>query len=278
MVVVDAFVHNDTAAVFADQYIAPLAGTDEAMLAAIAYLWITNGTYDTNFVSTHVYGFQQFSDYITGKSDGVAKTPAWAAAICGVDATTITNLANDWASKPTFLYGYGTEGAERRDFACQHSRMELALCSMQGMGVPGRGLGAPASSVTPTGMTRFGSVASVTNPVTQTIRHGNLAEAILTGKSTWTTAERHAYKCEQESYPLAGSSKIHLIAFASGTGSSAGPNQRNNINPKLQAYQDPSIEFIFSVNSWWESTAKFSDVILPAATLGEVDDITTWSQ
>ena len=27
---------------------------------------------------------------------------------------------------------------------------------------------------------------------------------------------------------------------------------------------------------WWESTAKFSDVVLPVATVGEVDDMTTW--
>nr|MDG6907059.1 molybdopterin-dependent oxidoreductase [Nitrososphaerota archaeon] len=281
MIVVDSFVHNDTAALYADQFIAPIPGTDEAMLAAIANVWITNGTYNQSFVSTHVYGFQQFSDYITGKSDGTPKTPQWAAGICGVDATTITNLANTWASNVTFFYGEYPEGAQRRDFACQHARMEIALIAMQGLGMPGRGYGGTFSvgtTVTATGMGRFGSVPSVSNPVAQYIRHNNLAQAILTGSATWTTAERHPYKVEQESYPLAGSSKIHLIAWASGSGANGGINQRQNINPKIQALQDPSIEFTFSNNAWWESTAKFSDVIFPVATVGEVNDMTTWQE
>lgn len=280
MIVVDIY-HNDTAALYADQYIAPIEGTDEAMLAAIAYVWINKGTYNKDFVSTHVYGFQQFSDYITGSSDGTPKTPQWAAAICGVDATTITNLANDWASQPTFLYGEYPEGAQRRDFAAQHSRMEIALCAMQGFGIPGQGFGGDfsvATTVVAEGLPRFGGVPGVANPVTQIIRHNNLAQAILTGSASWTTAERHPYKCEQESYPLPGNSKIHLIAWASGSGSSAGINQRQDINTKIQAVQDPSIEFTFSNNAWWESTAKFSDVILPVATVGEVDDMVTWQE
>ena len=213
MIVVDAFMHNDTAAIFADQYIAPLPGTDEAMLAAIANVWINTGTYNKSWVATHVYGFTQFSNYIMGVSDGIPKTPAWAAAICGVSATVITNLANEWASMPTFLYGYGTEGAERRDFACQHSRMELALCALQGIGIPGQGLGAPAATVTSVNPGSIGALPTVANPVTQIIRHNNLAQAITTGSATWTTAERHNYVCAQESYPQTGSSPIHLIAW-----------------------------------------------------------------
>ena len=142
-IVVDSYRYNQTASVYADQFISPLPGTDEALLAAIAYVWITNNTYNSAFLAKYTYGFQKFSDYITGVADGTPKTPQWAAAICGVDATTITTLAQQWASVPTFLYGWHREGAERRDFACQHSRMEMTLCAMQGIG-PGRGFGIPA--------------------------------------------------------------------------------------------------------------------------------------
>ena len=145
--------------------------------------------------------------------------------------------------------------------------------------MPGIGFGGTFSvgtTVVATGIGRIGSTASVTNPVKQTIRHGALATALSTGAATWTTCSRHANTCEQESYPLAGNSQVHLIAWASGSGSSAGLNQRMNINPKIKALQGSNVEFTFSNNAWWESTAKFSDVILPAATIGEVDDITTW--
>ncbi len=279
VVVVDAFVHNDTAALYADQFISPLPGTDEALLAAIANVWITNGTYNKSWVATHVYGFTQFSNYIMGVSDGIPKTPAWAAAICGVSATVITNLANEWAAVPTFMYGTYPEGAQRREFAGQHFRMQMALLSMQGIGIPGQGFGGTftvGTTVTATGMGSIGAIPSVANPVTQIIRHGALATALSTGTATWTTCSRHSNVCAQESYPLAGNSPIHLIAWGSGSGSSAGLNQRMNINPKIAAIQGSNIEFTFSCNAWWESTAKFSDVILPVATVGEVDDMTTW--
>ena len=88
IIVVDAFAHNDTAALYADQFISPLPGTDEALLAAIAYVWILNGTSNKSWVATHTIGFDSttlpagapakssFSDYILGNSDGIPKTPA----------------------------------------------------------------------------------------------------------------------------------------------------------------------------------------------------------
>ena len=48
------------------------------------------------------------------------------------------------------------------------------------------------------------------------------------------------------------------------------------MNPKLGALQSTQIEFIYCVTSFWEAAPKVSDVILPVATLGEVDDIINW--
>jgi len=147
------------------------------------------------------------------------------------------------------------------------------------LGLPGRGFGGTfsvATTVTATGMGTMGALPSVTNPVTQIIRHGALGDALNNGTATWTTCSRHANVCGQETYPLTGNSQIHLIAWGSGSGSSAGLNQRMDINPKIQGIQTPGIEFTFSCNAWWESTAKFSDVICPVATVGEVEDMTTW--
>ncbi len=102
---------NYGAAVHADKWIPILPNTDAALQLAIAYVWITEGTYDKEYVATHSYGFDKFADYVLGKEDGVAKTPAWAAEKCGVPSRVIKALARDWASKRTTIaHGNGGPG------------------------------------------------------------------------------------------------------------------------------------------------------------------------
>ena len=62
--------YTDTAAVYCDQWIPIVPGTDTAMALAIANVWINEGTYDKNFVDTHTVGFDKFSDYVLGKTAG----------------------------------------------------------------------------------------------------------------------------------------------------------------------------------------------------------------
>ena len=88
---------NYGAAVHADKWIPILPNTDAALHLAIAYVWLTEGTYDKEYIATHSYGFDKFEDYVLGKEDGVPKTPAWAAEKCGVPEWTIKALARDWA-------------------------------------------------------------------------------------------------------------------------------------------------------------------------------------
>ncbi len=69
---------NYGAAVHADKWIPILPNTDAALQLAIAYMWITEGTYDKEYIATHSYGFEKFEDYVLGKEDGMPKTPEWA--------------------------------------------------------------------------------------------------------------------------------------------------------------------------------------------------------
>ena len=65
---------NYGAAVHADKWIPIKPNTDAALSLAIAYCWITEGTYDKDYVATHTYGFDKFVEYVTGKEDGTPKT------------------------------------------------------------------------------------------------------------------------------------------------------------------------------------------------------------
>jgi anaerobic selenocysteine-containing dehydrogenase len=69
---------NYGAAVHADRWIPVKPNTDTALQLAIAYVWITEETYDRDFVATHTFGFDRFREYVLGEEDGTPKTPGWA--------------------------------------------------------------------------------------------------------------------------------------------------------------------------------------------------------
>ncbi|NLO28697.1 MAG: molybdopterin-dependent oxidoreductase, partial [Actinobacteria bacterium] len=75
---------NYAAAIHADKWIPVLPNTDAALQLAVMYVWITEDTYDKEYVKTHTVGFDKMKAYVLGEEDGVPKTPAWASPKCGV--------------------------------------------------------------------------------------------------------------------------------------------------------------------------------------------------
>ncbi|MGB9880306.1 MAG: molybdopterin-dependent oxidoreductase, partial [Anaerolineae bacterium] len=129
---------NYGAAVHADKWIPILPNTDAALQLAIAYVWLTEGTYDQEYVATHTYGFEKFCAYVLGEEDGVPKTPAWAAEKCGIPEWTIKALARDWARKVTSIIHGNGGPAIRGPYSTENARLECMLLGMQGLGKPGR--------------------------------------------------------------------------------------------------------------------------------------------
>ena len=128
---------NYGAAVHADKWIPIVPNTDAALQLAIAYLWLTEGTYDKQYISTHSYGFDKFEDYVLGKKDGIPKTPEWASEKCGVPEWTIKALARDWANKVTSLIHGNAGPGIRGPYSTENARLEVMLLGMSGLGKPG---------------------------------------------------------------------------------------------------------------------------------------------
>jgi anaerobic selenocysteine-containing dehydrogenase len=128
---------NYGAAVHADKWIPIKPNTDAALQLAIANIWITEGTYDREYVATHTFGYDKFEAYVLGKEDGIPKTAAWAAGKTGISPETIQALAREWASKKTtVVHGNGGPGI-RSAYATEQGRLEVLLLAMQGLGKPG---------------------------------------------------------------------------------------------------------------------------------------------
>ena len=129
---------NYGAAIHADKWIPVLPNTDAALHLAISYVWITEGTYDKDYVATHTHGFEEYKKYVLGEEDGIPKTPAWAAPLCGVPEWTIKALAREWASRTTSI-AHGDGGCMiRGPYSHEPARLEVLNLAMQGVGKPGR--------------------------------------------------------------------------------------------------------------------------------------------
>jgi anaerobic selenocysteine-containing dehydrogenase len=128
---------NYGAAIHADKWIPIRPNTDAALHLAIAYVWITEGTYDKKYVATHTFGFEKFEPYVLGKEDRVPKTPEWASEKTGIPAMTIKALAREWASKRTSVVHSNGGPGIRSAYSTEPGRLEVLLLAMQGVGKPG---------------------------------------------------------------------------------------------------------------------------------------------
>lgn len=301
---------NYGAALHADRWIPILPCTDAALQLAVAYVWITEDTYDKDYVATHTFGFEKFRDYVLGVEDGVPKTPEWAAGKCGVPVRVIKALAKEWASKrTTIVHGNGGPGI-RGPYATEWARLEVLLLAMQGLGKPGvhqlkmlewgrRMLHAsqpmPRSLVIPNVMRsiytggmlitteneddRTGDVS--TKKVTalklakQIIPKNLVHEAILNPPVSWYGTTSCTFPLEDQfvkyTYPAPGCPEIHMIW----TDSPCWITCWNDSNAYIKALRSPKIECIVAQHPWMENDCLFADLILPANTKFEVSDIAT---
>ncbi len=294
---------NYAAAVHADKWIPIRPGTDAALQLAIAYVWITQGTYDKKYIATHSVGFDKFEEYVLGKEDKIAKTPKWAEEKTGIPSRIIKALAREWASKPTSI-AHGNGGpAIRVAYATENGRLEILLLAMQGLGKPGVHQvkmlewgrrnekitePMPLSKILPkvsssyrgalfaVGPRQKGEAAISENLAelpTQIIPKDLIHDALLNPPISWygTTLSRSPVEDQfiKYTYPDKGCSEIHMIW----TDSPCWITCWNDSNSYIKALRSPKIEFILAQHPWLENDCLFADIILPASTKFEQEDI-----
>jgi anaerobic dimethyl sulfoxide reductase subunit A len=135
--------YTDSASAYDAWWIPIKPNTDAAMMAGMAHYIFDNNLQDQEFINRFTLGVDQgtmpdwakdrenFRDYIMGTYDGIAKTPEWAANICGVSADDIKKLADMYAeTKPAALKASWAPG--RNSYGEQYNRMAAALQAMTG--------------------------------------------------------------------------------------------------------------------------------------------------
>jgi len=114
--------------------------TDVALMLSLAHVLLNEDLHDQAFLDRYTVGFARFADYLLGKTDGIPKSPEWAADICEIPADTIRDLARRMARSRTMI---STAWAlTRQDHGEQPFWAAIALAAMLGqIGLPGTGLG-----------------------------------------------------------------------------------------------------------------------------------------
>ena len=77
--------------------------SDVALMLALAYVLVVENLADLDFAKRYCVGIDEFRDYLTGQSDGVAKTPEWAAGLCELEPNQILSLARQMSAERTLI-------------------------------------------------------------------------------------------------------------------------------------------------------------------------------
>jgi trimethylamine-N-oxide reductase (cytochrome c) len=291
-VFIDPF-YNYTNAAMDGTWLPVIPGGDTALAMAVAHTWIEEGTYDKAYVERLTVGFEPFRAMILGESDGLAKTPEWAEEKCGVAARRIRGLAREWASHKTCLNA-GSRGGEgsacRTAYGTEWARMMVLLQAMQGLGKPGvsiwgASMGAPSDYswfpgyAEPNG--RMGTASFVkykhglNNPTKQRLYRLTYPEAITEGRGDFDGMGFCGQSLEQQfaknTYPIEGAVRM-LYRYG---GSFMGT--MTDTNRYARMYRSDNLEFVVNQDCWYGGEARFADIILPACTNLERDDIGEWA-
>lgn len=238
--------------------------TDTALMLALAWQLVQDGTCDQDFLARCTTGFDRFLPYLTGAFDGVAKTPDWAETITGVPAARIVALARELSSHRSMLnIAWSLQRAHHGE---QPFWMIVTLAAMLGqIGLPGGGFAmgyGPMNTVgSPQPRLSGPSLPQGRNQVADYIPCARISDMLL------NPGGRFLHDGAERTYP-----DIHLVYWAGGNPY----HHHQDLNRLNRAWQKPDTVIVH--DPFWTASARRADIVFPASTAMERDDFGYASQ
>ena len=229
------------------------------MLLALTHTLVSEGLHDREFLARFCVGFERVLPYLMGESDGQPKDADWAAQITGVPAETIRALARRMAATRTMVTASWV--LQRAHHGEQPYWAVVLLASALGqIGLPGGGFGFGYGSGAGIGDPPLSFAApamdGIKNPINVTIPAARISDCLL------HPGEPFDFNGKRGNYP-----DIRLVYWAGGN-----PFHHHQDTNKLRrAWQKP--ETVVVHEPWWTATARHADIVLPATTSLERNDI-----
>ena len=259
------FLQND------HMYINPM--TDVAFMLAIAHVLYNEDLYDKKFIETYCLGFADFIKYVQGESkDKVEKTPEWAAEICGVSADKIREFARMLVNGRTqILMGWCIQRQEHGEQPYWAAAVVAAMVGQ--IGLPGGGIS-------------YGHhYSGIGVPSTGFAAPGGFPRNLDQGmKPKWDNNDFNGYS---KTIPVArwvdcllepgkeiryNGSKVKLPGYKMMVISGNNPwNHHQDRNRMKKAFKQ--LHTVVTIEFAWTASCRFSDIVLPACTQFERNDI-----
>jgi biotin/methionine sulfoxide reductase len=233
--------------------------TDTAMLLAMTHTLVSEGLHDRQFLDKFCAGFDRVLPYLMGESDGQPKDADWAASITGVPADTIRVLARRMQRTRTMVTA--SWSLQRAHHGEQPYWAVVLLASALGqIGLPGGGFGFGYGSGAGIGDPPLSFAApamdGIKNPINVTIPAARISDCLLNPGAPYD------FNGKRGTYP-----DIKLVYWAGGN-----PFHHHQDTNKLRrAWAKPDTVVVHE--PWWTATARHADIVLPATTSLERNDI-----
>ena len=233
--------------------------TDTAMLLAMTHTLVSEGLHDRQFLDKFCAGFDRVLPYLMGETDGQPKSADWATSITGVPAETIRTLARRMAATRTMVTA--SWSLQRAHHGEQPYWAVVLLASALGqIGLPGGGFGFGYGSGAGIGDPPLSFAApamdAIKNPINVTIPAARISDCLLNPGAPYD------FNGKRGTYP-----DIKLVYWAGGN-----PFHHHQDTNKLRrAWAKPDTVVVHE--PWWTATARHADIVLPATTSLERNDI-----
>ena len=235
------------------EWLAIRPNTDAAMMLALCHVLLTEGLHDRAFLDKYTVGFDRLAPYLADK------TPEWAEKVTGIAATRIRSLAREMAAmRTTVSIGWSLQRSHHGE---QPFWGLITLAAMLGqIGLPGGGFGVGYGPVNLMGSShpRYSgpTLPQGTNAVSDFIPVARFTDMLL------NPGGKIPYNGRDIVYP-----DIRLVYWAGGNPF----HHHQDLNRLMLAWRKP--ETIVFHEQFWTPAARMADVVFPATTSLERDDI-----
>jgi biotin/methionine sulfoxide reductase len=243
------------------EWLAPVPGTDTALMLGLAHALVTRGLHDGDFIARYCDGWALFEDYLLGRSDGVPKSCAWAAPLCGIPAAQLEQLALSLHGKRVLVVV--AHSLQRSQHGEQPVWMGAVLAALLGqIGLPGGGynyaLGTLAHYGKRNNVVPAAALPQGTNSVKDFIPVARITDMLL------HPGEAFDYNGQRRTYP-----HVRLAYWAGGNPF----HHHQDLLQLSEAFR--RLETFVVHESAWTATARHADIVLPATMTLEREDIGT---
>ncbi len=233
--------------------------TDTALLLGLAGEIVAAGLEDKDFLQRCTSGSEQFLAYLKGETDGVKKTAEWAAEITGLEAAKIKALSAELVRKRSFIsISYALQRAVHGEQPWWAATALAAVAGQWGHAGGGAnfGLGSVGAAHVSFPLSPLGGLSHGKKPNASFIPVARIADLLLNPGGTFT------YNGQSHTYP-----DIRLVYWAGGNPY----HHHQDLGRFAEAWARPDTVIVQEIN--WTATAKRADIVLPATTTLERNDI-----